>query len=163
PEWTSLRLEYRVGESPSGQWTPLPISPGARGNRSFKPGLPGPVTVRLALRDLAGNEGVDERLVTAGGSFDRSVVSPGAITPTAPNVTLPVTGENRGQGAVRGSVTVTLPADGKIYGFHLVVKSRAGLGKSPPRPGDAPQVRIEVDTLQPEAELYAPQPEPTRS
>jgi hypothetical protein len=263
PEWTSLRLEYRVGESPSGQWTPLPINPGARGNYRFKPGLPGPVTLRLALRDLAGNEGVDERLVTGSGSFDRSVVSAGAITPVAgaapppdatpgsppppetaspsaalataaplpspsppaaapvapsggmptrgplpalqivnkrqvqlgfnvsrfgpsglgsvdvyvttdegaswekaptdPNVTLPVTGENRGQGAVRGSVTVSLPSDGKIYGFYLVVKSRAGLGKAPPRPGDTPQVRIEVDTLQPEAELYAPQPEPTRS
>ncbi len=241
PEWTSLRLEYRVGESPSGQWTPLPINPGMRGNYRFKPGLPGPVTLRLALRDLASNEGIDERLVTAGGTFDRSVVSAGAITPVAgaapppdavpgssppppapvspaaamptrgplpalqivnkrqvqlgfnvsrfgpsglgsvdvyvttdegatwekaptdPNVTLPVTGENRGQGAVRGSVTVTLPADGKIYGFHLVVKSRAGLGKAPPRPGDPPHVRIEVDTLQPEAELYAPQPEPTRS
>src|SRR5262245_40023506 len=25
PEWTSLRLEYRVGDGPTGPWTPLPI------------------------------------------------------------------------------------------------------------------------------------------
>jgi hypothetical protein len=61
-----------------------------------------------------------------------------------------------------GSVTVTLPKDGVIYGFSLVVKSRAGLGKSPPRPGDVPQVRLELDTTQPEAELYAPQADSKR-
>jgi hypothetical protein len=77
-----------------------------------------------------------------------------------PNVTLPVTPEMRGSQPVRGNVTVNLAKDGVIYGFYLVVKSRAGLGKEPPRPGDPPQVRIELDTMQPEAELYAPQPDP---
>lgn len=57
--------------------------------------------------------------------------------------------------------TVELPGDG-VYGFTLVVKSRAGLGKPPPRPGDVPQLRFEVDTVPPLAQLYAPVPDPQR-
>lgn len=49
-------------------------------------------------------------------------------------------------------------ADG-IYGLALVVKNRAGLGKKP-RPGDAPEIRIEIDTQLPEAQLYMPVPDP---
>src|SRR5437660_770656 len=51
-------------------------------------------------------------------------------SPADPNVSLPVTSETRGLGPVHGTVTVSLPKDGVIYGFYLVVKSRAGLGKS---------------------------------
>jgi hypothetical protein len=61
---------------------------------------------------------------------------------------------------VRGSVTVQLNKEGMVYGFYVVVKSRAGLGKPPPQTGDLPQIRVEVDTTAPEAELYSPQPEP---
>jgi hypothetical protein len=68
--------------------------------------------------------------------------------------------ETRGGGPVRGSVTVQLNKEGTVYGFYVVVKSRAGLGKPPPQKGDVPQIRIEVDTTPPEAELYGPQPEP---
>ena len=50
---------------------------------------------------------------------------------------------------------VELPGEG-VYGFILVVKSRAGLGKSPPHAGDMPQVRVEVDTMRPTAKLWAP-------
>ena len=49
-------------------------------------------------------------------------------------------------------------ADG-VYGLSLVVKSRAGLGKRP-RPGDAPELRIEIDTQPPEAQLYMPVADP---
>jgi hypothetical protein len=49
-----------------------------------------------------------------------------------------------------------------VYGFHLVVKSRAGLGKPPPRPGDVPKIRVEVDTTPPEASLFEPRPDPSR-
>jgi hypothetical protein len=276
PERESLKLEYKAGDSPGGQWTPLPIEFAPRGKMRFRPGAPGPLTVRLSLRDLAGNEATEEKSI--GGSAmrtDNQLVrttgdpqhvgnttgsmppppsppsppplsmeqppagrsgSPLAVTqpqapppqpsedpashafaassgngPTRgalpalqivnkrqvklgfdvtrfgpsglgsvdvyvttdegatweksqadPNVTLPVTAETRGAQPVRGSVTVNLPKDGLIYGFFLVVKSRAGLGKEPPRPGDPPQVRIELDTMQPEAELYAPQSDTVR-
>ncbi len=265
PEWTSLKLEYRLGDSPAAQWVPLPVEPRDSGVQRFRPGVAGPITIRLRLRDLAGNEGVAERIVTGP---DRAVVSnsgivpagglppppppppapvgvpappteeasrgPGSATlassspvsptpappppgpaPTAmpsrgalpalqivnkrqvklrfevgrfgpsglgsvdvyvtndegatweksladPNVSLPAGGEVRGQGPVRGTVTVNLPRDGVVYGFYLVVKSRAGLGKPPPRPGDPPQARIEVDTTLPNAVLYEPKADPAR-
>lgn len=53
---------------------------------------------------------------------------------------------------------IDLPGDG-VYGFHLVVKSRAGLGKAPPRAGDSPQIRFEVDTSSPVAQLFSPTPD----
>lgn len=55
--------------------------------------------------------------------------------------------------------TVELPGKG-VYGFILVVKSRAGLGKAPPKLGDIPEIRVEVDTTPPLAELFAPSPDP---
>jgi hypothetical protein len=47
-----------------------------------------------------------------------------------------------------------------VYGFSLVVKSRAGLGKAPPRSGDVPELRVELDTTPPVAQLYQPRPDP---
>jgi hypothetical protein len=53
---------------------------------------------------------------------------------------------------------IKLDEDG-IYGFTLAIKNRAGLGKTPPRPGVPPEIRIELDTVPPEAKLYAPRPD----
>jgi hypothetical protein len=55
------------------------------------------------------------------------------------------------------TISVDLTSDG-LYGFYLVVKSGAGLSVPPPKPGDAPQMRVEVDTTAPEALLFGPQP-----
>lgn len=281
PERESLKLEYKLGDPPSGQWTPLPVELTTRGSKTFEPGTAAAVTVRLSLRDQAGNEATKE--ATVGGSplrVDQKValannvegntangggsppppspppppppapiesplpartppstplastqaqpslenppphagpgagagpVAGGGSMPTRgalpslqivnkrqvklgfdvtrfgpsglggvdvyvttdegatweksagdPNVSLPVTPETRGAQPVRGSVTVNLPRDGVIYGFYLVVKNRAGLGKEPPRSGDLPHARIELDTTGPEAKLYLPQPDPAR-
>jgi hypothetical protein len=64
--------------------------------------------------------------------------------------------------SARPPLTVNLPGEG-IYGFTLVVKSKAGLGKKPPKPGDLPQMRVEVDTTPPHAKLYVPEPVPGRN
>ncbi len=56
---------------------------------------------------------------------------------------------------------VELPGDG-VFGFILVVKSKAGLGKAPPRAGEAPEIRVEVDTVAPVAQLFSPAPDPQR-
>ena len=53
------------------------------------------------------------------------------------------------------------PFPDAIYGLTLVVKNRAGLGKEP-RPGDAPEMRIEIDTVRPIAQLFKPMPDPNR-
>jgi hypothetical protein len=47
-----------------------------------------------------------------------------------------------------------------IYGFALVIRSRAGLGKAEPRAGDVPEMRIELDTVKPLAKLFKPQADP---
>jgi hypothetical protein len=56
-------------------------------------------------------------------------------------------------------ITVDLPGEG-VYGFCIVVQSKAGLGKRAPVSGDIPELRIEVDSTQPVAKLYAPEPDP---
>jgi hypothetical protein len=81
-----------------------------------------------------------------------------AKTTSEPDVSLPVVAG--AEPPLCGSVTVELPKDATIYGFYLVVKSKAGLGKAPPEPGTPPQVRIEADTILPDAKLYKPEPAP---
>jgi hypothetical protein len=46
-----------------------------------------------------------------------------------------------------------------VYGLNLVVKNRAGLGRTP-RPGDAPEIRVEIDTEKPFVQLLEPVPDP---
>lgn len=64
-----------------------------------------------------------------------------------------------------------LPGDG-IYGFSLVVKSQAQLKQDMangekkakgPRGGDAPEIRVEVDTNPPTAELFSPSRDTTKA
>lgn len=62
---------------------------------------------------------------------------------------------------LRSPITCTLPGEG-LYGFWLVVTSKAGLGRRPPQDGDPPQMRVEVDLTPPEAKLYVPQADPRR-
>ncbi len=255
PEWASLRLEWRTANG--SQWTPLPIEPGSQGFYRLRPGVADALVLRLSLRDLAGNEGVDEKqvassavmttsvdrggntsgLITTGGQdiglpppsptpgpvagsptplatrptsepisaspyspmptrgslpslqivnkkslkvgFDVSKVGPSGLgsvdvyettdegatwnkSTADPAASLPVSPETRTVGTQRGTVTVQMPQEGVIYGFYLVVKSRAGLGKPGPKSGDAPHLRIEVDATEPEAKLFQPQPDSSR-
>jgi hypothetical protein len=55
------------------------------------------------------------------------------------------------------SIAAELPGEGR-YGFYLIVRSGVGLGKPPPRNGDRPQMRVEVDMTPPEGTLYSLQP-----
>ncbi len=61
---------------------------------------------------------------------------------------------------IKGSVVVPIAQEGVQVGYYVVVKSKAGLGKSPPVSGDKPHLCVEVDTTFPEAVLFSPQPEP---
>lgn len=84
------------------------------------------------------------------------------LTPTDRNVQLPSPAEVRGGAPVMGSVLVDLPKEGVVHGFYIVVKSRAGLGKEPPRAGTPPMLRVEMDTTPPAAALYEPKADPSR-
>src|SRR5262249_37618760 len=57
---------------------------------------------------------------------------------------------------------IELPPDDGIYGFILVVRSKAGLGRPDPRSGDVPDVRVELDTTPPEGELSKVEADPRR-
>ena len=65
-------------------------------------------------------------------------------------------------GPVRGSVTVQLPAEATVYGFLVAVKSKAGLARPAPKPGEPPQARVELDATPPRAELIRPTPDQTQ-
>jgi hypothetical protein len=76
--------------------------------------------------------------------------------PPDPSLNLPMVSPIQG-GPMRGVVTAQLPREAVVYGIAVVVKSRAGLGKPPPRNGELPQMRVEVDTTSPVAQLFEPQ------
>jgi hypothetical protein len=65
--------------------------------------------------------------------------------------------EPGGTAPTERSITAELPGEGR-YGFYLIVRSGVGLGKQPPRNGDRPQMRVEVDLTPPEGTLYGLQP-----
>jgi hypothetical protein len=54
---------------------------------------------------------------------------------------------------------VDLPTEGQ-YGFRLVLHSRAGRAQPSPSPGTVPELRLELDTTAPTAQLYRPEPDP---
>jgi hypothetical protein len=54
-----------------------------------------------------------------------------------------------------------VPGEG-VYGFTLLVKSKAGLSRPAPKPGDPPSIRIEVDTTLPYVELHPVEADPRR-
>jgi hypothetical protein len=57
---------------------------------------------------------------------------------------------------------IDLPPEDGLYGFILVVRSKAGLGRPDPKPGDPADVRVELDTTPPEGELAKVEADPRR-
>jgi hypothetical protein len=57
--------------------------------------------------------------------------------------------------------SVDVPGEG-IYGFTMIVKNKAGLGRAAPQSGDLPEVRVGVDITAPVCELSAPETVPGR-
>jgi hypothetical protein len=55
--------------------------------------------------------------------------------------------------------TLMLPGEG-VFGIRLIVQSKAGIGKQPPRSGDLPEMLVQVDTTPPKATLFEPVPDP---
>ena len=52
----------------------------------------------------------------------------------------------------------TKDAEG-VYGIKVVLQSGAGLAREAPRPGDLPDLRIDVDTTAPVVDIYEPVPD----
>ncbi|HVS37555.1 MAG TPA: hypothetical protein VMS17_18475 [Gemmataceae bacterium] len=103
----------------------------------------------------SGLGGVDVYMTTDdGANWQPMTVDPHAVS-------LPAADARIGP-SVRGSVTVPLMNEGVTYGFFVVVKSKAGLGRPAPRPSEPPQVRVELDMTPPKATLVRLEANPTR-
>ena len=286
PDWSKFKLEYSANGS---TWTPVPTRPEADGSAQFKVAGGGPVTVRVALTDVAGQTGeaaspvagttvaskptADPGVVGVGGMTDLPlpplagssvpaaggpatppVVPPaterakdtrlpnepkGTDTPPAPafppapgtpgapvvapvdppvgapkaealnvstnvlsglpapqviNVTsfkLAYEVEDRGASGVgkaeiwvtrdeghtwekwqtiekpESPLVIDLARRGTkdvegVYGIKVVLQSGAGLAREAPRPGDLPDLRIDVDTTAPVVDIYEPVPDKTQ-
>jgi hypothetical protein len=57
---------------------------------------------------------------------------------------------------------LTLPPGEGVYGLILVVQNKGKIGKPKPKPGDVPEMIIEVDLTPPNAKLWGPQVDPER-
>jgi hypothetical protein len=263
PDLSSLRLQYRTAQTPAGAWEQVAILPALVGEGRLRIAPNQALTLRLVLRDVAGNQSVAETSLPAetgvtptafppagpGVAGPNSVPAPpgppsavlagpllGGAAPPAPApglpaprpsfsspasaVTLPPAAttaapaapprplppvrlvnsdvvtleyeltqvgpsgigkveiwltEDDGQswqlwaddpqatsgvsgGKYQGQVK--LPHEG-VFGFRLVVQNKVGLGDAPPKPGDPPELRVEVDLTPPRAQLYC-QPDPQR-
>lgn len=78
-------------------------------------------------------------------------------------ISLPPNIDLHGSDPISGSVGVVLPAEGTIYGFIVAVKSKAGLAPPPPKPGDVPEILVELDTTPPRANLFKPYADPSQA
>jgi Bacterial Ig-like domain len=80
PNWESFRLEYLS----AGSGFPIAVptaTPGISGQARFTPSTNGPITVRLTLRDKAGNESMTSAEVAGA---DGTVATASASSPVAP-------------------------------------------------------------------------------
>lgn len=260
PDIGTFRLEWRSADNPAGAWAPVPVAvaPALIGQARFRSPISGPLAVRVALQDTAGNPGEASRDALAGtspaaapapgyaaaaypggapqtyappaapaweaprqdaapyGATNYQTVNPsvqepsrlvassqgsagayaappaygqrsGGLSPiqlvnnTQVNLAYAVTGlgpsgfgkaslfVTRDEGQTwqlltedtsqHPQLTADLPGEG-VYGFRIVVQSKAGLGKRPPVGGDLPELRVEVDTKAPVAKLYAAEADP---
>jgi hypothetical protein len=57
---------------------------------------------------------------------------------------------------------VDLPGEG-TFGFRLLLQSKAGRHKPAPVSGNPPEIRVELDTTPPMAQLYLPEPDPKQA
>jgi hypothetical protein len=103
----------------------------------------------------SGLGGVDVYMTTD----DGATWQPAAVDPHGVQLPAP---DPRGGGLIRASVTAPLMNEGVTYGYYIVVKSKAGLGRPAPHAGDMPQVRVELDATPPTAVLERVEANPSR-
>ena len=86
PDWTKFRLEYSAN---GRDWTPVPTRPDADGSAQFRAPGAGPLTVRVALVDAAGQAGEGTKEVAGTAVVAKPAVGPDAILPVAGTGDLP--------------------------------------------------------------------------
>jgi RNA polymerase sigma factor (sigma-70 family) len=164
---TSLRLEYQPADGRN--FIPLPIHQVAKGRHVWDPIVPGPVKVRLTVRDKAQNEAIVHpgpqginRISEKAGAGVRFINSQ--------KFELDWEIDNVGKSKVKHVEVWVTKDEGKTwgkyrdappqspyevelgegrYGFTLVAVSGAGSAGPRPKAGDVPQLWVEVDVTMP--------------
>jgi hypothetical protein len=161
------------------EWLPLAIPAIARGEKSWTPPLNIPLEVYMAARDKAGNTAEQTLQVVPGRTAPGGPAPPTAPPlrhVKTREFQLGCTITNQGESGVQGIDVYVLrdnvwqkftpdPKQCKIlgdkaicavkvqsngrWGFTLIPRSGVGLANPPPRPGDPPQIWIEVDETKP--------------
>jgi hypothetical protein len=177
PDLLSLQIRYRVPGARN--WVDLNVPQIARGQHDFDPGRAGRIEVHLRVADRAGNTAEADTTVTADPSAARPAAHrPGGKVLHVKNRTFQLNYKitNVGPSGVKfvkiwytrdgnryevfpgkeapatGPYMVEVPGEGR-YGFTLVPYSRVGLSPPPPRPGEEPQLWVEVDETPPNVSL----------
>jgi hypothetical protein len=171
----TLQVDYR--SAGGREWVPLPIQQLAVGQHGWNPPAGGQVEVRLRVRDKAGNAGEGTTSVNAGPARPGMAAGPESVRGNLMmvnkrRIALNYKIDDVGPSEVAGvevwytndsgktwnryeqeaprnpPFIVTVAGEGR-YGFTLIARSGAGRGELPPRPGDLPQVWVEVDETPP--------------
>src|SRR5260370_37237741 len=56
PDLASLQLEYRPADAPSALWAPVTVSQALVSQARVRPTAPGPLALRLQMKDQAGTQ-----------------------------------------------------------------------------------------------------------
>lgn len=106
PDLNTLRLEYRATNSQSAlDWQPVQIAPEQTGKATIRVAATTPVSIRMEMRDLAGNTGNASKDVPAGPPQERLTSAPPA-SPAGPAL-----GSNTAVNSTSGSPLGNPPAN----------------------------------------------------
>src|SRR5262249_18344227 len=86
PDLASIKMEYRSAEDGAQQWYTMIAAPPPNGSRVFRYPSPAGLSIRLQLRDTAGNAGMDVYDLPATGSAGASPITQTSATGVGPNV-----------------------------------------------------------------------------
>jgi hypothetical protein len=154
---------------PHGALDSEPVATTARGQTTLPPGLPAPAAtphrtappVRLVNTREVALEYQLSRLGPSGvGSVILYLTTDGGqkwleFKDEKPDLTNAAIGSKYQR-------VLTLPPGEGVYGLILVVQNKGKIGKPRPKPGDVPEMIIEVDLTPPYAKLWGPQADPER-
>jgi hypothetical protein len=131
PDAGTLKLSWRPSGDAAGQWTEVPVSPAATGQKAFRVGVSGPVTVRMTVDDYARNKAHAQQEVAAGstrpvasrnpemggpGSMPGTIVPPGSVTPPPYGRDIqPATSFDHSPDRARGYPVATAPGTSDTY------------------------------------------------
>jgi hypothetical protein len=133
PDWSKFKLEYSTN---GATWTAVPTRPEADGSAQFKVAGGSPVTVRVALADLAGHTGEASSPVAGTTIASKPATDPGVVG-AAGTVDLPLPGAS--SPAAGGSITppvVAPPANERAKDTRLPNEPKGT--DTPPAPAFPP-------------------------